>query len=192
MEGTMNSETKENASEYTGRIKWPVSVEIGPGLEGAITGETSVGHVDGKAGKLYYRGMEIQELCATSTYEETAYLLLFGRLPNKPELDSFKSELKNYRHIPQKVIDAVTALPREVHPMSALRAGIALLGCLDLESNDTTDIESETRVAVRLISQFPVVAAAVGHLLDGKDPVPPDDSLDHAANFLYMLTGKNY
>ena len=176
--------------DYIGGIEWPVTVEIGPGLEGAITNETMVGHVGGEKGTLLYRGIDVRELARKSTYEETAYLLLFGRLPKKTELNYFKSELKAHRRIPKEVLEAMSHLPREVHPMSALRTAVSLLGCLDLHSDDTTNVESETRVAVRLIAQLPVVAAAVGRLLEGKKHIPPDKFLDHSANFLYMLTGE--
>lgn len=176
--------------DYIGGVSWPVTVELGRGLDGAITNETTVGHVSGKDARLIYRGVDVAELAEKSTYEETAYLLLFGRLPKRTELDYFKAELKAHRRIPKEVLDAMSHLPQEVHPMSALRTGVSLLGCLDFHSNDTTNVESETRVAVRLISQLPIIAAAVGRLLEGREYIPPDKFMDHTENFLYMLTGE--
>lgn len=177
------------AQKFVGKIEWPTTIQLGRGLEGAISNESTIGYVDGEKGWLVYRGYNIFDLAEHSTYEETAYLLLFGHLPTKKELDGFKSKLVGYREIPKQVIDILKALPKQVHPMAALRTGIAALGCFDSKADDVT-VDNDTEIAIKLISQMATVAGAVARIRKGAEPVAPDPKLDHAANFLYMATGE--
>jgi len=177
------------AQKFVGKVEWPVTVQLGRGMEGAIATETRIGYVDGEKGWLVYRGYNIFDLAEHSTYEETAYLLLFGKLPTRTELDKFSAKLTGYREIPGKVIDVLKLLPKEVHPMAALRTGIAALGCYDRKADEVTP-ENDTEIGIRLISQLATVAGAVARIRAGKEPVAPDPKLSHAANFLYMSTGK--
>ncbi len=177
------------AQKFVGKIEWPTTIQLGRGMEGAISNESTIGYVDGEKGWLVYRGYNIFDLAEHSTYEETAYLLLFGKLPTQKELEGFKAKLVGYREIPKQVIDILTALPKEVHPMAALRTGIAALGCFDPKADEVT-VENDTEIAIKLISQMATVAGAVARIRKGQEPVAPDPSLDHAANFLYMATGE--
>jgi citrate synthase len=175
--------------KFVGKIEWPVTVQLGKGLEGAITGETSIGYVDGEKGWLVYRGYNIFDLAEHSTFEETTYLLLFGKLPTRQELDEFKEKLVAYRGIPGEVIDTLRSIPGESHPMAALRSGISVLGCLDPDADKCT-VESETEISIKLVSQTATIAGAVARLRKGLEPVDPDPSLDHTANYLYMTNGE--
>jgi citrate synthase len=175
--------------EFVGRIEWPINVTLGKGLEGAITNETEIGHVDGQNGRLIYRGYEVFDLAEHSNYEETAYLLLFGKLPAQEELDEFKRKLVGYRQIPGEVIDVLRRLPRETHPMAALRTGVSTLGCFDSGCDECT-LEGETEISLKLISRTATIAAAIARIRKGYDPVDPDSSLDHTANYLLMTTGE--
>jgi len=175
--------------KFVGKIEWPVTVQLGKGLEGAITGESEIGYVDGQKGWLIYRGYNIFDLAEHSSYEETAYLLLFGKLPAREELDEFKEKLVKYRRVPTEVIDALKLLPRESHPMAALRTGVSALGCLDPDADKCT-VESETEISIKLISQMATIAAAVARIRKGLEPIEPDPSLDHTANYLFMTTGE--
>ncbi|MFQ6618917.1 MAG: citrate/2-methylcitrate synthase, partial [Fidelibacterota bacterium] len=124
-----------------------------------------------------------------STYEETAYLLLYGKLPKNEQLDEFKKKLIANRSIPGEVIDALKLLPEETHPMAAIRTGVSVLGCLDPAAEEVT-VENDERIAINLIAQMATIAGAVARIRNGKEPVEPDPELDHASNFLYMITGE--
>lgn len=163
--------------------------EFAKGLEGVIACETTMGYVDGQAGKLIYRGYTIEDLAEHSNYEETSYLLLYGKLPTKGELDQFKKRLVGCREVPSAVIEILKRLPKDTHPMAALRTGISALGCMDPDA-DKTEMDNYTRIGINLISQIATVSAAVARIRKGKEPVKPDPSLDHTANFLYMATGQ--
>lgn len=158
------------------------------GLEDVIVCESSVSNVDGQQGVLTYRGYDINDLAENSTYEETAYLLLYGKLPTSSELTTFTKALTAARAVPQSVIDTLKLLPMATNTMAALRTAISALGCTD-KNAETVTAENELQVATRLISQFATITAAIGRIRDGKEPIAPDASLSHAANFLYMLSG---
>jgi citrate synthase len=175
--------------KFTGAIQWPVSVQLGKGLEGAITNETKIGYVDGEKGWLVYRGYNIFDLAEHSTFEETSYLLLYGKLPTQQELDEFKEKLVSYRAIPQEVIDTLKATAKDTHAMAALRTGVSVLGCCDPDADKGT-IESETEISIRLISQMATIAGAIARIRKGEEPVDPDPSLDHTANYLWMTNGE--
>lgn len=177
------------AKKFVGKVEWPTKVELGRGMEGAISNESTIGYVDGEKGWLVYRGYNIFDLAEHSTYEETAYLLLFGKLPTQKELADFNVKLVGYREIPKEVIDVLKLLPKDVHPMAALRTGVAALGCYDAKADEVT-VENDTEIAIKLVSQMATVAGAVSRIRKGQAPVAPDPNLSHAANFLYMATGE--
>ncbi|MEE8448824.1 MAG: citrate synthase/methylcitrate synthase [Thermodesulfobacteriota bacterium] len=164
-------------------------VEYAKGLEGVISNESTIGYVDGAKGWLIYRGINIMDLAEYSNYEETAYLLLFAKLPTKQELVDFKKKLVEYREVPKGVIEVLRQLPNETHPMAALRTGISALGTFDTKAEQVT-VENCTEIGVKLVAQMATVAGAVARLRKGQEPVAPDPSLDHATNFLYMCNGE--
>lgn len=159
------------------------------GLEDVIVCESSISDVDGKNGVLTYRGYTIFDLAENVSFEETSYLLLYGKLPTAAELAAFKKTLIAARTVPDAVVQALKTLPKDVNPMAAIEVGVAALGCMD-KTATTVTVENELGIATKLISQVATIAAIVGRLRQGKDPVAPDDSLDHAANFMLMLTGQ--
>ncbi len=175
--------------QFTGAVEWPVEVKIGKGLEGAIACESKIGYVDGTKGWLVYRGYNIFDLAEKSSYEESSYIVLFGKLPTRAELDEFKQKLVANRKVPEQVLSVLKQLPRDTHPMSLLRTGISILGCLDPKADEAT-VENETETSIKLIAQFPTVAAAIARIRKGEEPVEPDPELDHSANFLYMVNGE--
>lgn len=175
--------------KYTGKIEWPTKIELGRGLEGAITNETKIGYVDGQKGWLVYRGYNIFDLAEHSSFEETSYLLLFGKLPKDDELSDFKKKLVEYRKVPEVVMDVLKSIPKEVHPMSALRTGVSVLGCFDRKAEEVTS-ENDTEIGIKLISQMATIAGAIGRIRKEKEPIEPDPELDHSANFLYMMNGE--
>ncbi len=186
--------TRETDAEpepgMTSEVQWPIEVKLNRGLEGAISNTTRIGYVNGAKGWLIYRGYNLFDLAQHSTFEETAYLLLFGKLPTRSELQDFQRQLVTHRAIPGQVVDVLQkVLTPSTHPMSALATGVSVLGNLDEAANDTS-VEGETRISIKLVAQLATVAAAVGRLRHGQSPVAPDPELSHAANFLYMMTGR--
>lgn len=179
----------EAEPEFSMAVEWPVTAKIGLGLEGAIASETHIGYVNGPKGRLSYCGHDIFELAAESSYVETAYLLLFGKLPTSPELSAFRAKLNAYRDLNPETLNVLRAMPvKQIHPMVALGAGVLALAATDEQANVTT-VEAETEAAVRLIAAMPSITAAVARLRCGEEPIKADPQLDHSANFLYMLTG---
>jgi len=144
--------------------------------------------VDGTAGKLIYRGYLVKDLAENATFEEVAHLLLYEKLPGKDELKAFKDALVAERGIPGEVIASLKTMPKDALPMDVLQAGVSILGQWDPDINDPSR-EAFSRMAIRLIAKFPTLLTAWDRLRNGKEPLEPDLSLSHAANFLYMLSG---
>lgn len=163
--------------------------EYVPGLAGVPAARSSVCYLDGTVGKLQYRGYPIEVLAENGTFEEVTYLLLFGRLPTEAELMAFDAELKAQRKIKFRIVDVLKQLPESGHPMDALTAAVAAMGMF-YKGDHVTDREFRRLSAVRLVAKLPTVVAAWHRIRQGEDPVKPRDDLSHAANFLYMLTGK--
>jgi len=180
----------EPEGKLTGECKFPITCEVGGGLEGAIACGTSIGYVNGTKGWLVYRGYNCFDLAEHSNFEETSYLLLFGKLPTAKELADFKKKLASYAPLPREVVDVLSSLPTaKTRPMSALRTGVSVLGVLDANAEDTS-VEAETEVSIKLIAQMGPLAGAIARLRQGQKPVAPDPSLSLAGNFLYTMTGK--
>ncbi|PKB65967.1 MAG: citrate (Si)-synthase [SAR202 cluster bacterium Io17-Chloro-G4] len=159
--------------------------EIIKGLKDVYFDTTTSSFIDGQEGKLLYRGYNIHDLAEKSTFEEVVYLLLYGRLPNKQELEDFDQTMRANRRIPDEVIQ-VLDLVKASHPMDALRTGISALAAFDPEVTNNS-VEATIRKGVRLTAQGPTIVAAHHRLRQGLEPVAPDPSLNHAGNFLKML-----
>ncbi len=166
--------------------KEPTTKNIG--LRGVKVADTKIGHVDGQNGILIYRGYRIEQLAEHSNFEETAYLLIHDRLPNEEQLSEFTRMLAEARDLPSFVLDAMRKIPRSARPMDVLQAAIPLLGMAD---PDLTNESREANIAkaVRLIARVSMVVAGWDRMRKGHDPLPADETLDHAGNFLWMLRG---
>ena len=160
-----------------------------PGLEGVIAGETRLSFVNPERNSLMYRGYDIRDLADHSSFEEVAYLMLYGKLPTQGELDGFLKTLTSEAAIPEPVMAQIKLFPKNGIPMDMLRAGTALLALHDPEVEDISH-DANVRKATRLIAKMPALAAHSYRLSVGKDIIHPDSSLSHAANVLYMLTGE--
>ena len=163
-------------------------VELKRGLRGVYIDRTESSYIDGKAGKLLYRGYDINDLATDSTFEEVCYLLLYGSLPTVLQLQEFDSGLKTERQLPEEIL-RIIGLTSQAHPMDALRTAVSALSAFDPEVSDTS-VDGVRRKGARLIAKAPAIVAAHARIRDGKPPVAADNSLGHAANFLYMLLGK--
>jgi citrate synthase len=158
-----------------------------PGLAGVPAARSRISDVDGEAGVLEYRGIRVEELAAKSTFLETAYLLLFNRLPTRLELARFTADVASHRRIKFKIIDLIKCLPETGHPMDALQAAVAALGMF-YPGRNVRDQENNYWSAVRLIAKLPTIVAAFARIRHGDDQVLPRDELSFSENFLYMLT----
>ncbi|MGI0481182.1 citrate synthase [Geminocystis sp. CENA526] len=160
-----------------------------PGLEGIPVAQSSVSFVDGKNGILEYRGINIEELAQKSTFLETAYLLIWGKLPTKEELATFQDEVTRHRRIKYHIRDMMKCFPESGHPMDALQTSAAALGLF--YSRRALAKEEYIRDAViRLLAKIPTMVAAFAQMRNGNDPIKPSEHLNYSANFLYMLTEK--
>jgi citrate synthase len=160
-----------------------------PGLAGVPAARSAVCFIDGERGKLQYRGYPVEILADRCTYEEVAYLLLFGNLPSEQELSNFKAELVAERRLKFRIIDMLKLFPESGHPMDALAAAIAAMGMF-YPGDHVHDPEYLRMSAVRLVAKVPTIVAAFHRIRRGDDPIPPRADLGHAANFLYMLNGE--
>ena len=159
------------------------------GLQDVVANESAICFIDGGRGILSYRGIDIHELAERSTFEETAYLLWNGPLPNAAELKTFSEELAAARRLPQPVIAFLKNLPKTASPMEVLRTAVSLLSVYGEDATATTR-EANLRKSFDLTAQVAMIVAVFDRLRKGKEIVEADPSLSHAANFLWMLNGE--
>lgn len=162
-------------------------VKINRGLKGVYFERSGVSHIDGSKGELSYRGYSIHDLATKSTFEEVAYLLINGELPNATELAEFDTALKAARVLPDAVYDVIRAT-KDGHPMDVLRTAVSSLAALEPSSQNATR-EDFIKNGIRLTSQVPMIIAAHENIRNGRAPVEADPTLSHAANWLWMLKG---
>jgi citrate synthase len=169
--------------------------EYRPGLEGVPAAKSSISYVGiqttaggEKEGVLEYRSIPIQSLAQHSTFLETAFLLIWGRLPTERELTEFSNDIYSHRRIKYRIKDMMKCFPETGHPMDALQASAAL--GLFYSRHQALDPDYVRQAVIRLLAKIPTMVAAFQLMRKGNDPVLPRDDLDYAANFLYMLTEK--
>jgi citrate synthase len=154
------------------------------GLEGVVAATTTLSKVEGTAGRLIYRGYNIHDLARTTTFEEIAYLLWFGKLPTKVELVDLKVRLLEERTLPKVVLQVLSDLPPTTAPMDALRTAVSAWGAATIEGKPTLD------QAIALTARFPLFLAAFHRLRNGLEPLESHPELGYAANYLYLLGGQ--
>jgi citrate synthase len=159
------------------------------GLEDVVVSTSGICFIDGDQGRLLYRGYDIHDLVAGSSFEETVYLLWHGKLPARRELEQFRKALAAGRRLPPKVMALLKSLPRKADPMDAVRTGVSALGVYDPDGPDDSR-EANLRKAIRIQATVPTLVAAWARLRKGKAPIAPNPRLSLAENFLYMLSGK--
>jgi citrate synthase len=167
-------------------IKEPVVIQ--KGLDQVYVKESKICLVDGEGSRLFYRGYSIDELAAYSTFEETAYLLIFGKLPSKTQLKDFVRKIEGYRTLDLGILQLIRSLPLSCNPMDALRTMISALGAYDPEPV-TTSMEARIDKSLQILAKTPTIIAAFERLRNHKEPISPKPGLSHAADFMYMLTG---
>ena len=163
--------------------------EVREGLEGVVAFESTVSHIDGTVPELVIRGYDINDIVNNLNFEQMAYLLLYGELPSSNQLAGFDAELKSLRHVPSSVLEFLSGVPKNSHPMSVLRTAVSMLGCMDSESG-SPDQNSVLLKLKALIAQIPTIVAAQARINADQSLIEPDLSLSHSANYYYMVTGE--
>ena len=164
-------------------------VVIHKGLDNVYVKESKICYIDGEASKLFYRGYGIEELADHSTFEETTYLLIYGRLPTESQLEQFRRHLESYRTLEPKFLDSIRRLPLKGDPMDVLRTAVSALGVYDTKPM-TDDLTARIDKGLMILAKVPTIIAAFQRLRSGSEPIPPKGQLTQAAEFLYMLTGR--
>jgi len=164
------------------------SMHASKGLEGVVATTSSICYIDGEQGVLAYRGIDIHELAENATFEETCYLLWFGRLPSRGELRELCDRFAEERKLDASIYHRLHLVPKHALPMDVLRTMVSTLAFFDPEEK-SNDREANIHKAIRLTSQIAMIVAAYDRIRKGYPLVEPDRSLSHAANFLLMLTG---
>ena len=168
----------------------PVPDAASSGLEGVVVARTELSDVDGLRGKLTIRGYDVEELAGRATFEEVAYLLWYGALPNRSQLAEFTGELASYRQLPEETRVAVEAAAKRMGPMDALRFAVASLTADDTAPGGDTSWGVNLKRAASLVARVPVIIATHQRLRQGQGPVEPRDDLGIAGNYLYQMTGQ--
>ena len=166
-----------------------MSDEVKKGLSGIVVDETEISKVMPEINSLTYRGYAAQDLCARCKFEEVAYLILNGDLPNKKDFNKFEKNEKKERSLSKNLINILKQMPKEAHPMDVARTAVSVMGLEDKETSDNSP-KANLRKAIRILSKTPIALAAFYRLRKGKKIILPKKKLTFAENFFYMCFGK--
>lgn len=159
-------------------------MELKKGLEDVAIKETSITFIDGELGRLYYRGYSVYDLASFSNFEEVAYLIWYGKLPTRKELEDFRKLMAEERKVPDHISSFVRQVSRNANPTDVLRTTVSMMGLEDSRDGDTI------QKAIKITSKMPTIVAQIQRTRRGQDLVEPDPNLSHAENFLFMLHGE--
>jgi len=168
-------------------VKEPVVIH--KGLDNVYVKESKICFIDGEASRLFYRGYSIEDLAEYSSFEETAYLLIYGWLPTKSQLDEFKRRLEAFRPLEPNIIQLIRSYPTSSDPMDVLRTTVSALGLYDPQPL-ADNAEARIEKALKILAKTPTIITAFDRIRRQKQPVSPKSGLSQAADFLYMLTGE--
>ena len=166
-----------------------MSEDIKKGLLGIVVDETTISQVMPDINSLTYRGYAVQDLCKKCIFEEVAYLVLNGDLPNKNQLNKFRKQLEKNRNITINLREIIKHMPKKSHPMDVARTAVSVLGLEDKETNNNSP-EANMRKAIRIFAKTPTAIAAFFRVRKGKNVIPPKKKLTFSENFFYMCFGK--
>lgn len=167
----------------------PEKVNVKKGLEGVVMDTSSVSKVNPDTNSLIYRGYPVQDLAEMCSFEEVAYLMYNGELPNKAQLAEFQQMERNYRDISKDNLEVIRRLPKKCHPMDSVRTGVSFLGCEDERVWDATP-RTNLDKAIRMLAKIPTMIAADYRFKKGLDFIAPDKGLSLAENFFHMCFGQ--
>jgi 2-methylcitrate synthase len=166
-----------------------MSEDIKKGLLGIVVDKTTISQVMPDINSLTYRGYAVQDLCEKCIFEEVAYLVLNGELPNKTQLNKFKKQLEKNRNISTNLREIIKLMPKKSHPMDVARTAVSVMGLEDKETNNNSP-EANMRKAMRIFAKTPTALAAFFRARKGKKIIPPKKKLTFSENFFYMCFGK--
>jgi len=166
-----------------------MSDEIKKGLLGIVVDETTVSQVMPDINSLTYRGYAVQDLCAKCNFEEVAYLVLNGELPNKRQLKNFIKEERSNRKLSKEILSDIRKMPKKAHPMDVARTAVSLMALEDKETKDNSP-KANMRKAIRIFSKTPIALAAFFRARKGKKIIAPKKNLNFSENFFYMCFGE--
>ncbi len=161
----------------------------GRGFSDLIAGDSKISRIDGQGGRLWYRGYRVEELCECADFEEVAYLILHGELPTVAEYSAWTDELLAWRELPPEALSVLLTLPIEAHPLMKYRTMLSVAACL-IPEGENSRIDAQWKRPARILSWTAGLAAAAIRHMNGKPPVPADDKLGFAQNFLWQALGK--
>lgn len=165
--------------------------EYAKGLEGVIANESALSNVEGKEGRLSYLGYHIDDLVAHCCYEEVIYLLHFGRLPNRSELEEMEKSLRSQRELPEGVMAFLRTAPKDANPMDVTRTAISMLGLYDKRTAiGDPDLVKDAEIAAAIVAKIPTVVAAYQRFRNGLELPAIREDLGEAAHFLYLINGE--
>lgn len=168
----------------------PISRQTyGRGFEGLVVGETEISRIDGDIGKLWIRGYPIDELCKNADFEEVAYLVIHGELPNDSEYEDWCSELRAWRNPPEKAMQVLNQLPESAHPLMKYRSMLSVAACV-MPEGENSRIDAQWNRPARILAWTAGLAAAAIRHMSGEEPLPPDPTLGFADNILWQSLGK--
>lgn len=168
-------------------VKEPVVLH--KGLDNVYVKESKICFIDGEASRLFYRGYSIEELAEHSTFEEVVYLLIYGRLPARSQLEDFTRRIEAYRPLEPGVLQLIRSFSSSCDPMDALRTAVSALGVHDPQPM-TDKMQGRIDKALQILAKASSIITTFDRLRNGKEPIAPQPGLGHAADFLYILTGK--
>ena len=166
-----------------------MTTEIRKGLNGVVVDTTAISKVNPQTNSLLYRGYPVQELAANCSFEEVAYLLWHGELPNVEELAAFRTAERALRRLAPAVKAVIDLIPTTAHPMDVVRTAVSLIGASDPDADDSSR-ESNLAKSLRLFAQLPAIVAYDQRRRRGQELIEPRDDLDYSENFLYMTFGE--
>lgn len=163
--------------------------DIKKGLAGVVADYTAISKVNPETNSLLYRGYPVQELAASCSFEQVAYLLWYGELPSDPELETFMKEERSQRALDDNVRQAIDLLPMSCHPMDVVRTAVSVIGANDPNAEDSSpDVNLDK--ALRLYAKLPAIVAYDQRRRHNKAIIDPRDDLGYSANFLWMSFGE--
>ena len=166
-----------------------MSEDIKKGLMGVTVDETAISKVMPEINSLTYRGYAAQDLCAKCKFEEVAYLILNGELPNKKQLKNFEKDESRERRLSKSLINAIKSIPKTAHPMDVARTAVSIMGLEDKDARDNSP-KANLRKVMRIFAKTPVALAAFYRTRKGKKIIPPKKNLSFSENFFHMCFGK--
>ncbi|WP_344909853.1 citrate/2-methylcitrate synthase, partial [Yimella lutea] len=170
-------------------LKETGNVTLDVGFVNTASCKSAITYIDGDAGILRYRGYPIDQLAEKSTFLETSYLLIYGELPTKEELEEFTGKIQRHTMLHEDLKDLLAAFPRDAHPMSVLSAAVSALGTFYQDSLSITDKEQIELSTIRLLAKLPTIAAYAFKKSAGQPTLYPDNNLDLVENFLRLTFG---